>query len=711
MQGSVWRVVEEFVARVKDSGYRGLLVVSSGNLVDALVKLYSVISRHHDSCLLMASSGVRSSFEGECEKAGPPDLQRILGREYDTALIAVEGLLRPNIIAGVAETVRGGGILAILTPEPSQWNPGPPGGLGSYREYLVGRIMDAPVVLWVDVDSDRVIIERQPTGKASRRSGSGARARIPRALLEACATGDQVKAVELVATHLRRRARSLMITGDRGRGKSYAVGLGLALAIHWHMLGRAVVVGPSPWSVASLMEGLVRGLRILGHEGEYRVTEASSGAVVRVSGPWYRVSYEPPETAEPAALTVIDEAGAVGVARVRRISWKSSKVIVATTLQGYEGSGRAFAHLVEDILPKPIQHVELEEPIRYPRGDPLEEWLYDTFALRPEPPAKAPSPIGAVYRRLDALALARNHRLLAGIARLLATAHYRNEPDDLLVLLESPNHTIHVLESSEGVVAAADVALEEEGMDEAARIASAKLTLYAGESPARAARVVRIAVHPELQRRGLGTRLLSKVEEWARGEGCDLVLTIFSRHDVIGFWLRNGYKPYYISPRYNRVTGEKNIAMGKPLTARGERILVTASRALRLRLLLSSSSIYRDLAAEKLAVLIPATEALDNPPIGLTGEQSARLRRYLTEELDYEQASDAVFAAVASCLARRDPPFSQGAREWVAVVARILQGKPLDEVARILGVGGEEAKGYVDRGVKALLEACGLDYE
>lgn len=56
-------------------------------------------------------------------------------------------------------------------------------------------------------------------------------------------------------------------------------------------------------------------------------------------------------------------------------------------------------------------------------------------------------------------------------------------------------------------------------------------------------RVSRIAVHEKIQRRGLGSRLLGYIEERARESGASLLTTMFSRHDVIPFWIKTVSHP------------------------------------------------------------------------------------------------------------------------------------------------------------------------
>ena len=707
MEPGLERRLQSYAEAVELSRYRGLLVLHSaepGRTAEKLVELLG----GSGGCIAAAPRRLLPSCPGDCRCVSPGRFQRALGQEARLVVIATDGLLRPNLVAGLAGAVSAGGLLAVTAPPLDRWSPGPASGAGGYRRYLLDALHRAPVVLWADADTGRVYAERRPRERAGEwRLGSrGYRPRhaVPRALLGLAVTLSQAYALDAFAGFLSGRQRSFLVIGDRGRGKSFLLGLAAALAVQRGALGEAVAVAPEPAGLASFFQGLVRGLDAL--RVRYRVRQRG-GDVVAVTGPWFRVAYQPVDSAKPAAFLVVDEAGAVGVARLRRLSWRSGRVLVATTIHGYEGSGRVFAHMVGEVLPRPLASVELAEPVRYPPGDPLEEWVNETFMLRPEPEPLGPEG-EPVYEQVSAEKLASEQRLLRAVYSLLALAHYRGEPDYLLVLLESRTHTVHVLRNGGSIVAVADVGLEDWGQPEEGRVSLTLLSLQAGGAGGlQAARVVRIAVHPGLQRRGLGTRLLRHVEEWARGRGVDLVTAVFGRHDVLGFWLRAGYTPFYVSPRFNRYTGEKNIGVAKPLTAAGRRVLEEAARELRLRLLFSAHGVYRDLAAEKIAALLRALPSVE-PLGGLTPGQRRRLCMHLQGLVEAEQALDALYLAAAIALSRREAAKRLSERRLLLAVARLLQGKPPDEAAEIAGIPVRQLAGELRGLAEFLADAAGI---
>ncbi|OWJ54829.1 GNAT family N-acetyltransferase [Pyrodictium delaneyi] len=676
-----------YARAIGESRYRGLLVAHSASPGKAAREIIELLSGHgHRGCIAAAPRRLLPSCPPGCRCISPGGFQRVLGQEAQLVVIATDGLLRPNLVAGLAGVVSAGGLLAIVTPPLDQWNPGPAGGAGGYRRYLLGALRRAPVIFWADIDLGKVYAERRPRERA-REWRLGAkdykpRHAVPRVLLGLAATRSQAQALDEFASFLSSRSRSFLLTGDRGRGKSFLLGLAAALAVKRGSIGEAVAVAPSPASLTSFFQGLVRGLDALSIG--YRVKQRG-GDIVAVTGPWFRIAYQPMDSAKPAAVLVVDEAGTVGVSRLRRLSWRSGRILVATTIHGYEGSGRVFVHMVEEVLPRPLKRLELEEPIRYPPGDPLEEWVNETFMLKFDPGSL--SLFGEPgYEQIPAEKLASDHALLRQVYSLLALAHYRSEPDYLLVLLESNTHTLHVLHSDNKVIAVADVGLEDWEQPEEGRVGLLLLSLHTeGAKRLRAARIVRIAVHPELQRRGLGSKLLSYVEEWARGRGVDLVMAVFGRHDVIEFWLRAGYTPFYVSPRFNKYTGEKNIGVAKPFTGAGKEALEEAARELRLRLLFSAHSVYRDLATEKIVMLLQSLPSVD-PPVSLTPGQRRRLCKHIQGFIEAEQAFDALHIATIIVLSRRDYVDKLNDRQLLLATARLLQGKPPHEAAEIAGI-------------------------
>ncbi len=688
----------EWRSSLDSLGWRGLALIHGRSAAPYLVESLS-----RGEVLVVASKGRRGEWSGlGFTVESPARLERILGREYDTVVVDVEPLLMPNLLAALAEAVRAPGVLVIVADCPGSWDPGGGWGTGGYQRYLEASLKSLASLIRIDACGGRLLEYRLPSSRAPSPwppGASGVESReyllLPRAVRGLVATRDQAEALVVAYRFARGGYRSLFITGDRGRGKSAVLGLILALLVIRREVGVVTLTSPSIHNVQTVFRFLTRALDAAGIR--HRLI-AHGDVVIGVRGSWFHIRYHTPDALyEPGPLLAIDEAAAIGVHRLRMLARKARRVLAVGTVHGYEGSGRTLIHLVERILPAPLLKVELRTPIRYPPGDPLEEWLYDTFVLR-RVEAEPSLLEGLECRRYDGWRLAGDPERVKSIYSILAEAHYRNEPDDLALMLDLPYYTIYSLESRGAPVAVAEVSLEWLADSERRMLSS-----ITGLERWRVARIVRIAVSPGLQRRGLGSKLLRCIEE---SIGADYIGAVYSRSDVTLFWLRNGYRVVYISPRFNRVTGEKNIAVLKSLEG-PLHLVAEAERRARLRLLLAGQAVYRDLPAEIVADILAQDPLLaTRPPIQPEPWQVEELRGFLEGRLDHEAAWHVIWPLSVALLASRGARLER--RRLVALVARVVQGKPLSEVAAILGVGREEAFRLVEEALRLLLERGAL---
>ena len=682
---SIPATLRNWLDELRATGYRGLVVLHSVSPLYAGGLLARILSDVYGDVLCLAPREAREGLRSECSRLESPGaIDRLLGTENSSVVLVVPQLLRPNLLAAAAETVRGGGAVALAVPPLGEWQPGGRDSTGAYRRYLVNRLGAARALFWADYDAGILYRQTLPPERASPPPGpEGYRPQSPvhRRLLEAAATLDQARALDEIVLHLRRRGRSVFVIGDRGRGKSGLLGLVAAYLAASHMVGFVPVTAPSPGSVQGFFRVLDMALEKLGvrHWAIER-----GGFVIGVAGPWFHFRYHTPDRVEPGAFTIVDEAAAVGPMRLRRLASRSPRLLAATTIHGYEGSGRVLAKMIEAILPEPRLVVGLEHPIRYPPGDPLEEWLYETFMLRaeaPQPPSWPPESLDAV--ELDRMRLADDYATLARIYGILVQAHYRNEPDDLALILDAPHHRLYALLADGTPVAVVNASLESGDTAYEARIMP---DLLAQASPrameARGMRVVRIAVHPELQRRGLGSKLLGYVEEQARGMGLDWLGAVFGQPDVLGFWRRNGFHVVYVSPLPSKATGEHNIAVAKPLTSLGYEVVNTAARDMLRKLLLAGHSLYRGLTAEAYAAILEGSPELAQQPLAvLTEEQKHRLRLVLEGRLDVEAVLDVLWLLLVNhVLSSGGLRILEEKDRWIAA-ARVLQGKTMGDIA------------------------------
>ncbi|GBF87381.1 N-acetyltransferase [Raphidocelis subcapitata] len=407
-------------------------------------------------------------------------------------------------------------------------------------------------------------------------------------LVARCRSLDQARAVVtfLDAASEKTLRSTVALTASRGRGKSAALGLAIAGALG---LGYAniFVTAPSPENLRTLFEFVFKGLDALGYQEhiDYDLVESTNPAfgraVVRVNV--YRNHRQTVQYIQPqhhsrlaqAELLVIDEAAAIPLPVVRAMLGPYL-VFLCSTVNGYEGTGRSLSlKLIQQLreqaakpppaggaggggggggaagggggagLGRTFREVTLSEPIRYAPNDPVESWLHGALCLDaashlPRPPPKLPHPGECDLFYVERDTLFSFHKasetFLQRAVALLVASHYKNTPNDLLLLADAPAHQLFVLLAPNAlpdVLAVVQVALEGEISAKAAASSLARGELPQGDlipwtvgqqfqdpdfPRLSGARIVRIAVHPELPGAGYGTRRVELLRRYYQGE-------------------------------------------------------------------------------------------------------------------------------------------------------------------------------------------------
>ncbi|MBD3895526.1 tRNA(Met) cytidine acetyltransferase [Halomonas sp. ML-15] len=421
----------------------------------------------------------------------------------------------------------------------------------------------------------------------------------------ACATQDQAQAVARLM-RLRRR-RPLVISADRGRGKSAALGIACA---RWLARGEReiLVTAPRPAAVETLFEHLQRHC-----PGARR-----DGQVVSLlrDGQTQRVCFMAPDALAErgggaGSLLLVDEAAAIPAALLADWLARFPRIVFATTVHGYEGSGRGFALR---FLPHLQRHAPdwrsctLTTPIRWADGDPLEALTRRLLLLDAEPRPALPTSGDAppVLRRWRRVALASDESRLSVIFGLLVQAHYRTQPSDLRRLLDGPGVSITTLERGDSSLAVA-LCCEEGGFSAelAERVARGErrprghllaqsLAAHAGSRRAltsRVRRIMRIAVHADARRQGHGQQLLAAEIERARHDGIDLLGASFGADpELMAFWHAMGFRAVRLGLSRETATGEHALMVVMPVSEAGQAL--SASLVERFHRLLPTLLIY-----------------------------------------------------------------------------------------------------------------------
>uniref|UniRef100_A0A8C2Y275 RNA cytidine acetyltransferase n=1 Tax=Capra hircus TaxID=9925 RepID=A0A8C2Y275_CAPHI len=237
-------------------------------------------------------------------------------------------------------------------------------------------------------------------------------------LVDCCKTLDQAKAVlKFIEGISEKTLRSTVaLTAARGRGKSAALGLAIAGAVAFGY-SNIFVTSPSPDNLHTLFEFVFKGFDALQYQEhlDYEIIQSLNPefnkAVIRVNV--FRehrqtIQYIHPADAVKlgqAELVVIDEAAAIPLPLVKSLLGPYL-VFMASTINGYEGTGRSLSlKLIQQLRQQSAQsqvsttaenkttatarlasvrtlhEVSLQESIRYAPGDAVEKWLNDLLCL------------------------------------------------------------------------------------------------------------------------------------------------------------------------------------------------------------------------------------------------------------------------------------------------------------------------------------------
>ncbi len=498
-------------------------------------------------------------------------LQNLLGSEIDAIVLNAYAGLNPNVLGMCQGLVRAGGLFILVTPKASQWpffdDPDyarfESDDCASQRQkgfirHTLNALSQIPIVR---IDANQVDISPELFKKGNEQ-------------LFIARFKEQQQLVEAIKQTAKGRARQpLVIKADRGRGKSSAMGLAAKDLLKSDKSMRIGVCALSRQSVDMLFN----------HASEF-------GSVIQFYPPDKLIEQQP-----ELDLLFVDEAASIPVSLLKKITEHYKRIIFATTVQGYEGSGQGFELRFQPYLTKHYprwKNLSLVKPIRYGMNDPLERFvdrvLMLNLSVRQDHKSVATANIR--LRWVSAEELVQDQDFFTEVTSLLMTAHYQTSPDDIRLLLDHPALKLAVAEN-ESLLAVA--VLFEEGVfsetlqasfQQAPRrlkghILPQQLNTmgFAQALPLRFWRVSRIAVNSYVRRQGVGQGLLNFIYLKATAAKVDSVGTVFSLEaENLLFWQRSGYQIVHVGSKPNTASGQHSGMLLKALTPEGLSLLEQA---------------------------------------------------------------------------------------------------------------------------------------
>nr|DBA17534.1 TPA: hypothetical protein GDO54_002963 [Pyxicephalus adspersus] len=274
-----------------------------------------------------------------------------------------------------------------------------------------------------------------------------------------------------------------------------------------------------------------------------------------------------------AELVVIDEAAAIPLPLVKSLMGPYL-VFMASTINGYEGTGRSLSlKLIQQLRQqsaesqvsntaenkntstqrlasaRTLHEVSLQESIRYAPGDPVEKWLNELLCLdclnisRMISGCPLPETCTLYYVNRDTLFCYHkaSESFLQRLMALYVASHYKNSPNDLQMLSDAPAHHLFCLlppvpptqNALPEVLAVIQVCLEGEISRQSVMNSLSRGKKASGDlipwtvseqfqdpdfGSLSGGRVVRIAVHPDYQGMGYGSKALQLLQMYYEGQ-------------------------------------------------------------------------------------------------------------------------------------------------------------------------------------------------
>ncbi|MEN8176474.1 MAG: GNAT family N-acetyltransferase, partial [Pseudomonadota bacterium] len=202
-------------------------------------------------------------------------------------------------------------------------------------------------------------------------------------------------------------------------------------------------------------------------------------------------------------------------------------------------------------------------------------------------------------------------------------------------------------------------------------------------------RVLRIAVHPAVQRRGLGSRVLDEVAAHARAQGLDYLGTSFSASaELLSFWQGAGYRAVRVGARREPSSGAHAVLMLKGLSAAGVVMVAAARRRFHgdfpHRLSDGLAGLETDLVVALVQDAQLEFEAGD-------ADDLRELEGFALHRRGYEAAVGALWRFSLGALSQPRMAGMLSPRETQVLVARVLQKQPWRIVAKSAGLSGRSA--------------------
>lgn len=510
-----------------------------------------------------------------------------LGSEVDLLVYDCHDGFDVDAFGAASGLIRGGGLLLLLTPPLDDW----PKQTDAEAERFFQTASSASnfIKRFIRIAETSAALLMLDEHAALPHFTESNEARVNGDDLDGpCRTTDQQAAVAaIVDLGVRQTQAPIVLVSDRGRGKSSA--LGIAAAQLLQNGGKTILVtAPRLASVAALFE---HAGRLLPGVSSDRGLLEYGAASIRFVAPDELI-----DSAPDADLLLVDEAAAIPTPMLEQMLSHYPRVVFATTVHGYEGTGRGFALRFNKVLDQQApgwQQLRMQQPIRWAEHDALEQFVFEALllnaAIATEYELSGLELSACQIESVSRAELMADQQLLSEVFGLLVLAHYRTRPNDLRQLLDSPDLQLYVMRYQQHVVAVTLLGVEG-GLDEPlsklvyqgrrriqGHLIPQSLATHAGliEAPTlRYLRIMRVAVHPLVQNQGLGSALIKHICKVVTESDGDCLGTSFGlTAELLRFWQALGFVAVRLGLTREQSSGTHSLIMLRAVSDSGQNFL------------------------------------------------------------------------------------------------------------------------------------------
>ncbi|ABG39867.1 tRNA(Met)-cytidine N(4)-acetyltransferase [Paraglaciecola sp. T6c] len=619
--------IEDWVKQRKSHVFHRQLVIVSGakewaekQAENLLINVESLASKH------LWVGDAPSTYQ----EVNSVDYRQHLGREYNTLIYNCYSGLSANALMAYSGTIKANGLMILICPELKSWSQytdplSKKRYSYGYAQYLEPSRFINRLISIIEKDQNTVVIT-----PSSFRGHNAVIApeHLNRQLDSATLEQDKVVS-SIIKAASGHRNRPLVVTADRGRGKSSALGRA-ARALMLEQEKRILITAPIKHNVEQVFAFATAPERSTSNKNgslEFVAPDAL------VSGCYH------------ADLLFVDEAAAIPPPILKTLLDTYPRVVLSSTVHGYEGAGRGFELRFKPYLEtahKGWKSLTLSTPIRWYVNDCLEHFWFTVFIMQDSNSSSHAQPQSKVTgqnkipenretspmrlnefkcQEVSKKRLVDSPELLSKIFSLLISAHYQTSPDDLFRLLDAPEQRVYVCTLNEDVIGVALICLE--GGSALADISqeirlghrrvnghlvSQNLALHTADDKFvtyEQWRIVRIAVSQDYRRTSIASTLLKFVESSAIEHDIPLITSSFgATTNLLKFWGHSDYVPLKLGFKRDASSGEVSLIVGKSLSPTTSTLLNKLSLQFGEELIYHASRYHRSMDTSLLANLL-----------------------------------------------------------------------------------------------------------